>query len=60
MEEINLIEPEHIGDGLYMIDERYCVFIAVNHHKNIVANIDINDIDKAIDYLNKVKNRIKK
>jgi len=54
-----LINPEHIGDGLYMEDNDWNVAIAVNHHKNYVAFIDINDIDTAINYLKKVKQRIK-
>lgn len=55
-----LIKPEHIGDGLYMNDTGYSVEIAVNHHENTVAAIDISDIDRAINYLNRVKERIPK
>jgi hypothetical protein len=55
----NLIPLEYIGGGLYMIDTGYNVAIAVGNHKHIVAYIDIDDIDKAIDYLNKVKERLK-
>lgn len=51
------IPPEHIGDGIYFSDEKYSVAICVNDHKNYVAWIDLNDIDKAIDYLKKVKKR---
>lgn len=50
-----LIPTEHIGDGLYMIDRGYQVAIAVNHHSNEVAFIDIDDVDRAINYLQKVK-----
>lgn len=50
-----LIEAEHIGDGLYMIDYGYSIGIAVNHHTNIVASIDIFDYDKAIDYIKRCK-----
>ena len=49
------IKPQYIGDGLYMADTGYSVEIAVNHHDNIVATIDINDIDTAINYLKRVK-----
>lgn len=49
------ITPQHIGDGLYMIDYGYQVAIAVNNHYNEVAFIDIDDIDKAISYLQRVK-----
>lgn len=56
-EETNLIPPEHIGDGLYMKDGGWNVIIAVNHHNNDIASIDINDIDRAIDYLTRIKNR---
>jgi len=59
MEDENLIPPRHIGDGLYMIDNGYNVAIAVNHHNNEVAYIDMFDIDAAIQYLNDVKEKIK-
>jgi hypothetical protein len=52
------IPVEHIGDGLYMIDNGYNVAIAVNNHTNEVAFIDIDDIEKALKYLQKVKERI--
>jgi hypothetical protein len=57
-EEKKLIPPTHIGDGLYMEDESFRVSIAVNHHENKVAYIDIDDLDRAIEYLNAVKQRI--
>jgi hypothetical protein len=53
----NLIKPSHIGDGLYFLDKEYCIEIAVNHHLNTVAVLDINDLDKAIEYLQKVKTK---
>lgn len=59
-EENKLIEPIHIGDGLYMEDEGFRVSIAVNHHENKIAYIDINDLDRAIGYLNLVKERIQR
>lgn len=55
-----LIEPQHIGDGLYFLDKGYCIDIAVNHHLNTVAVLDISDLDRAIEYLQQVKNRLKK
>jgi len=55
MNDKRLIEPTHIGDGLYMLDKGYCIEIAVNNHTNIVASLDINDIDRAINYLITVK-----
>ncbi len=58
MEDENLIPPRHIGDGLYMIDNGYNVAIAINYHNNEVAYIDMTYIDAAIQYLNKVKERI--
>ena len=36
-----VIPPEHIGDGLYMVDDGDCVAIAVNDHRYKVAYIDI-------------------
>ena len=56
----DLIPPQHIGDGLYMKDEGWHVAIAVNHHENNVASIDMNDIDTAIEYLKRVKQRIER
>ena len=54
-----LIEPVHIGDGLYLLDGGYCVNIAVNHHLNTVAVLDIHDLDRAILYLQQVQKRVK-
>lgn len=56
--ESTLIEPSHIGDGLYMIDKGYCVHIAANDHRNTVAVLDMDHIDRAIQYLQAVKQRI--
>jgi hypothetical protein len=55
----NAVDPQHIGDGLYMIDKGNNVAIAVNSHTAEVAFIDNNDIDRAIAYLTSVKERIK-
>jgi len=60
MADNNLITPEHIGDCLYMTDNGYEILIAVNHHNNTVASLDIEDLEKAINYLNKVKKRLNK
>jgi hypothetical protein len=54
------IPPAHIGDGLYMKDNGYEIQIAVNHHNNTVAYLDIDDLDSAIEYLKLVKERITK
>ena len=56
---MKIVEPKHIGDGLYFLDDGYCVNIAVNHHTNTVAVLDIDDIDKAIEYLQEVKKNLK-
>lgn len=55
-----IIPAEHIGDGLYLTDIGYAIEIAVNHHNNTVATIDINDIDRAIEYLQKVQEKLLK
>lgn len=55
-----VIPPTHIRDGLYMTDYGYNVAIAVNNHRNEVAFIDIEDIDKVISYLQKVKENLEK
>jgi len=60
MSNTKLIDPRHIGDGLYFLDKGYCVDIAVNHHTNVVAVLDIHDLDYAIAYLQQVKERLKK
>lgn len=53
-----LIPAQHIGDGLYFTDEGYGINIAVNDHRNSVAWLDMQDISAAIEYLQKVKERI--
>jgi hypothetical protein len=58
MAETKLIEPEHIGDGLYMRDNGWNIAIAVNHHENEVAFIDSRNIDTAIIYLTRVRERL--
>lgn len=58
MNDSKLVPKEHIGDGLYLEDIGYAVNIAVNHHENTVAVIDIGDIDRFIQYLNEVKKRL--
>lgn len=55
MAQIKTIPAEHIGDGLYFTDTEYTVDIAVNHHNNIVAVLSIEDIDKTINYLERIK-----
>jgi hypothetical protein len=55
-----LIEPSHIGDGLYFTDADWEIVISVNHHENYVATLSIENLDKAIEYLLKVKQRIEK
>lgn len=56
--EQDLIPPSHIGDGLYFTDNGYEVQIAVNHHKNTIAVLDMYYIQSAIDYLTRVQKRI--
>lgn len=55
-----VVPPTHIGDGLYMIDHGYNVAIAVNHYTNEVAYIDAEHIDRAIRYLQRVKENLNK
>lgn len=55
---MNLIPPEHMGDGLYIIDKGHSVAIAVNDHRNEVAYLEVDNIDKTIEYLQKVKERM--
>jgi len=51
------IEAEHIGNGLYLIDNIEEIQIAVNHHENVVAYLDAWDIDKAISFLEKTNEK---
>lgn len=53
-----LIPAQHIGDGLYFTDQGQGIDIAVNDHRNSVAWLDMFDINTAIEYLQKVKDRI--
>jgi len=55
-----MIEPKHIGDGLYFTDSGYYIEISVNHHNNVVAALDISDLNTAIDYLQRVKERLER
>lgn len=55
-----LVEPTHIGDGFYMIDNGYEIAIAVNHHTNIVVYIHVSYYDRVIEYINKCKENNKK
>ena len=50
-----LILPQHIGNGLYMLDNGYSIEIAVNHHENVVAILDRADYQTAIDYITRCK-----
>lgn len=50
----------HIGDGLYMNFNGWSIEIAVNHHENTVAWLDINDFDTAIAFINECKKLINK
>lgn len=47
----DLIKGIHIGDGLYMKFTGYSVEIAVNHHENVVAAIDMNDFERAKEFI---------
>jgi len=56
-EKSRLQPPIHVGDGLYFEDEGHRVAIAVNHHTNKVAYLDIADIETAINYLQKIQQK---
>jgi len=53
-----LLEPEYIGDGLYLTDNSFNVIVSVNNHLNGVAYIDTDHIDRVINYLERVKKRL--
>lgn len=54
------IPASHIGDGLYFTDIGYAIEIAVNNHHNTVASLDIEDLSRAIEYLQKVQEKLLK
>jgi hypothetical protein len=56
--EIKFIEPEHIEDRLYREGNGWCIIITVYHPLNEIAAVDVHDIDKAICYLQKIKEQI--
>ena len=44
------LEPEHLGDGVYIHDRGYAIELAVNHHNNIVVYMEKNEILGLIRY----------
>ena len=36
-----LLEPEHLGDDVYIHDESYQLVLAVNHHNNDVFHLEM-------------------
>jgi len=45
-----ILEPEHLGDGVYIHDEGYRIVLAVNHHRNKVICMEKNEIENFIEY----------
>ena len=38
------LEPQHLGDGVYIHDEKYVLVLAVNHHDNRVVYMGENEV----------------
>ena len=53
MAQRELLDPTHVGDGVYLHDEGYRLAIAVNHHTNKVVYLEANEIHGVIDYAKK-------
>ena len=44
------LDPQHLGDGVYVHDEGFRLALAVNHHDNIVIYMEENEILNFIEY----------
>lgn len=55
MADRKLLEPSHLGDGVYVHDEGYRIVIAVNHHNNKVVYMEENEILGLIEYAKRAK-----
>ena len=53
MAEKQLINPEHLGDGVYVHHEPYGIDIAVNHHTNKVVFFFFLTLKSLINYAKK-------
>jgi hypothetical protein len=51
MAQRKLIEPQHLGDGVYVHDEGFRIALAVNHHTNKVIYMEENEIDNLIAFV---------
>jgi Holliday junction resolvase len=55
MADEKLLEPSHLGDGVYVHDEGFRIAIAVNHHSNKVVYMEENEILGLIEYAKRAK-----
>ena len=46
-----LLEPSHLGDGVYIHDEGFRISLAVNHHDNKVIFMEKTEILNFIEYV---------
>lgn len=50
-----LLEPQHIGDGVYIHDEGFRIVLAVNHHENKVVYMEENQLLGLIAFAKRAK-----
>ncbi len=51
-----ILEPRHLGDGLYVKYDGYQIEIRVNDHRNpVVAALDPHVMDAMVKYINEIK-----
>lgn len=55
MAQRKLIEPRHLGDGVYVHDEFHGLHLAVNHHENKVIFLEPSVLIALIAYAKKAK-----
>lgn len=54
------LEPMHIGDGVYFIDDGEYIDISEPTNTNVICSLNVSYLDRAIDYLQAVKERLNK
>ena len=52
--------PQYLGDGVYASFDGYQVWLAANHHTNLVIALEPAVLDALTDYVKYVKSQLKK
>jgi len=50
MAKTDILQPRHLGDGVYVHDEGYGLQLAVNHHDNKVIFLETEVLISLIEY----------